>query len=112
MSIEPTVHGPAPPARQDFPGIVAPLVTERDLFMAYLLRKMAGLAPRVVVVVGAGHLAGIRCGLESGGGGAGLPRACDAMPLASRLTGGALVGVTPPAIVTGSTGRMRLTSSR
>lgn len=36
------------------------LISERDLFMTYMLRKLSYRATRVVAVVGAGHLAGIR----------------------------------------------------
>ncbi|PRW33045.1 traB domain-containing -like [Chlorella sorokiniana] len=43
----------------DFPSIVQPLVTERDQYMVYVLRKLALYGDRVVAVVGAGHLKGI-----------------------------------------------------
>ncbi|GAB4818872.1 hypothetical protein N2152v2_005918 [Parachlorella kessleri] len=46
---------------KDFPSIVRPLLTERDEYMVYIMREK--LAPRWrthVVVVGAGHLKGIR----------------------------------------------------
>lgn len=43
-----------------FPGLVRPLLTERDLYMTCVLRRLAAHATTVVAVVGAGHLPGIR----------------------------------------------------
>lgn len=43
-----------------YPGISKPLITERDLYMTHILRRIAGSADTVVGVVGAGHLEGIR----------------------------------------------------
>lgn len=37
-------------------------MTERDLYMIYVMRRLAAFGDRVVAVVGAGHLAGIRQG--------------------------------------------------
>ncbi|KAL4428296.1 hypothetical protein ABPG75_002385 [Micractinium tetrahymenae] len=45
---------------RDFPGIIGPLVTERDKYMVYVMRRLAAYGDRIVAVVGAGHLAGIR----------------------------------------------------
>jgi pheromone shutdown protein TraB len=45
---------------KEFPSLIMPLLTERDLFMVHIMRKLAGRARSVVAVVGAGHLAGIR----------------------------------------------------
>ena len=51
---------PGPPQAQEFPSLIKPLLTERDQFMTFMLRKLAGRADTVVAVVGAGHLQGIR----------------------------------------------------
>ena len=52
---------PPPPAPQEFPGLVRPLLHERDEYLAYMLRKLPAHGCTVVVaVVGAGHLQGIR----------------------------------------------------
>lgn len=48
------------PPPQDFPGLIRPLLVERDQYMAFMLRKLAARAHTVVAVVGAGHLQGIR----------------------------------------------------
>ncbi len=53
---------PAPPAPQEFPSLLHPLITERDQYMAFMLRRLASRAQAVVAVVGAGHLQGIRWG--------------------------------------------------
>ncbi len=45
---------------QDFPGLIRPLLVERDQYMAFMLRKLSSRAHTVVAVVGAGHLQGIR----------------------------------------------------
>jgi hypothetical protein len=50
-----------PACLQEFPSLIKPLLTERDQFMTFMLRKLAGRADVVVAVVGAGHLQGIRC---------------------------------------------------
>ncbi len=48
--------------------IYAPLITERDQFMAARLRQVAaGGAPRILAVVGAGHLKGLAEALRSPG---------------------------------------------
>lgn len=52
---------PCLPRPQEFPSLLHPLITERDQFMAFMLRKLASRAQTVVAVVGAGHLQGIRC---------------------------------------------------
>lgn len=47
--------------------IYEPLITERDRFMAARLRQVAaGGAPRILAVVGAGHLKGLAAALRSG----------------------------------------------
>ncbi len=51
---------PMPPCFQEFPSLVKPLLTERDQYMTFMLRKLAPRAQTVVAVVGAGHLQGIR----------------------------------------------------
>lgn len=43
-----------------FPGLIRPLLTERDLYMTHVLQRLAANATTVVAVVGAGHLPGIR----------------------------------------------------
>lgn len=45
---------------QEFPSLLHPLITERDQYMAFMLRRLASRAQAVVAVVGAGHLQGIR----------------------------------------------------
>lgn len=45
---------------KEFPSLIRPLLTERDQFMVHVMRRLAGRATRVVAVVGAGHLDGIR----------------------------------------------------
>ncbi|PSC74860.1 traB domain-containing -like [Micractinium conductrix] len=45
---------------KEFPSLLHPLITERDQFMAFMLRKLAARAQTVVAIVGAGHLQGIR----------------------------------------------------
>ncbi|KAL4427745.1 hypothetical protein ABPG75_001834 [Micractinium tetrahymenae] len=45
---------------KEFPSLLHPLITERDQYMAFMLRKLASRAHTVVAVVGAGHLQGIR----------------------------------------------------
>ncbi|KAI7842710.1 hypothetical protein COHA_003641 [Chlorella ohadii] len=45
---------------KDFPGLIRPLLVERDQYMAFMLRKLSSRAHTVVAVVGAGHLQGIR----------------------------------------------------
>ena len=61
---------PPPPAPQEFPGLVRPLLHERDEYLAYMLRKLPAHGCTVVVaVVGAGHLQGIRWVGGSVGGG-------------------------------------------
>ncbi len=48
---------------QEFPGLKAVLIDERDLYLAEKIRRSAG--QRVVAVVGAGHLHGIRAALTA-----------------------------------------------
>lgn len=43
-----------------FPTIKRTLVTERDEYMAHVLKRLSGSATKVVAVVGAGHMPGIR----------------------------------------------------
>ena len=45
---------------KEFPSLTVPLITERDQYMVSVLRTLAADSARVVAVVGAGHLAGIR----------------------------------------------------
>lgn len=45
---------------KEYPGMIGPLLTERNLYMVYMMRKLAAHASSVVAVVGAGHLQGIR----------------------------------------------------
>ncbi|KAI3429519.1 hypothetical protein D9Q98_005608 [Chlorella vulgaris] len=45
---------------KEFPSLILPLLTERDQYMTFMLRKLASRAHTVVAVVGAGHLQGIR----------------------------------------------------
>lgn len=47
---------------KEFPSLLEPLIFERDRYMAAVLRQLAagGQARRVVAVVGAGHLEGIK----------------------------------------------------
>ncbi|EFN60022.1 hypothetical protein CHLNCDRAFT_59535 [Chlorella variabilis] len=45
---------------KEFPSLIRPLLTERDQFMTFMLRKLAPRAHTVVAIVGAGHLQGIR----------------------------------------------------
>eukprot|EP00890_Picochlorum_soloecismus_P002791 jgi/Picsp_1/3512/NSC_06350-R1_protein len=45
---------------KEFPSIVLPLLTERDQFMVHVMRRLASRSSRVVAIVGAGHLKGIR----------------------------------------------------
>jgi pheromone shutdown protein TraB len=45
---------------KSFPSLLPPLLEERDAYMVWMLRGLAGKAKRVVAVVGAGHLPGIR----------------------------------------------------
>ena len=61
---------PGPP-QQEFPSLLHPLITERDQFMAFMLRKLAARAQTVVAIVGAGHLQGIRCAACGACGGRG-----------------------------------------
>ena len=70
---------PAPPAGlvQEFPSLIKPLLTERDQFMTFMLRKLAGRADVVVAVVGAGHLQGIRCAGPAGRGALGSAGSAD-----------------------------------
>lgn len=44
---------------QKIPSLIAPLLTERDMFMVHIMRQLASRARTVVAVVGAGHLPGI-----------------------------------------------------
>src|SRR5690606_8135675 len=79
-----------------------PLITERDQYMVskLLLQSGAGQAtPRhreVLVVIGAGHLKGVRAGLEAGGRAPGLPEGPGADPAAARATLARLEEVPPP----------------
>lgn len=79
-----------------------PLITERDQYMVskLLLQSGAGQAtPRhreVLVVIGAGHLKGVRAGLEAGGRVPGLPEAPGADPADARATLARLEEVPPP----------------
>ncbi|KFM24781.1 TraB domain-containing protein [Auxenochlorella protothecoides] len=50
---------------KEYPGMIGPLLTERNLYMVYMMRKLAAHASSVVAVVGAGHLQGIRENWES-----------------------------------------------
>lgn len=50
---------------RQFPALILPLLTERDQFMVHIMRRLAGRARRVVAVVGAGHLPGIRAEWEA-----------------------------------------------
>lgn len=51
---------------KDFPSLLGPLITERDQYMTYVMRELAGKdATKVVAVVGAGHLEGIKNYWES-----------------------------------------------
>ena len=63
---------PVAPPPQEFPSLITPLLTERDQYMAFMLRRLASRAHTVVAIVGAGHLQGIR----HGGGRLPLPCAC------------------------------------
>uniref|UniRef100_A0A7S0RN77 TraB domain-containing protein n=1 Tax=Pyramimonas obovata TaxID=1411642 RepID=A0A7S0RN77_9CHLO len=45
---------------QEFPSLVRPLITERDLYLVHSLRQVAANYQVVVGVVGAGHCPGIR----------------------------------------------------
>lgn len=45
---------------KEFPSLVTPLLSERDEYMVYIMRKVSTKARNVVAVVGAGHLQGIR----------------------------------------------------
>jgi len=45
---------------KEFPSLMGPLLTERDEFMVHVMRRLSSRARRVVAVVGAGHLEGIR----------------------------------------------------
>lgn len=54
--------GSLPWPSQEFPSLILPLLTERDQYMTFMLRKLASRAHTVVAVVGAGHLQGIRWG--------------------------------------------------
>jgi pheromone shutdown protein TraB len=45
---------------KDFPSLLGPLITERDQYMTYIMQHLAGKATKVVAVVGAGHLEGIK----------------------------------------------------
>jgi pheromone shutdown protein TraB len=45
---------------KDFPSLLGPLITERDQYMTYIMQRLAGKATKVVAVVGAGHLEGIK----------------------------------------------------
>ncbi|PNG99751.1 TraB domain-containing protein, partial [Tetrabaena socialis] len=57
-----------------YPELVAPLVTERDLYLAWSLKRSRAVngAARVVGVVGRGHLRGLVYALMKDQGGAGL----------------------------------------
>lgn len=50
---------------KDFPSLLGPLITERDQYMTYLMQELAEKATKVVAVVGAGHLEGIKKQWES-----------------------------------------------
>jgi len=50
---------------KDFPSLLGPLITERDQYMTFVMQNMAGKATKVVAVVGAGHLEGIKKHWES-----------------------------------------------
>lgn len=50
---------------REFPQIMAPLIYERDQYMVAVMRQLASSASRVVAVVGAGHLEGIRSNWEA-----------------------------------------------
>lgn len=45
---------------REFPSLLGPLLTERDQFMTFMLKRLGRQAHTVVGVVGAGHLEGIR----------------------------------------------------
>ncbi|BDA46100.1 TraB domain-containing protein [Coccomyxa sp. Obi] len=45
---------------EEFPELMRPLIQERDEYMVFVLRTLASRASRVVAVVGAGHLSGMR----------------------------------------------------
>ncbi|CAL8462238.1 g1769 [Coccomyxa elongata] len=45
---------------EEFPELLRPLIQERDEYMVFVLRTLAARASRVVAVVGAGHLPGMR----------------------------------------------------
>ncbi|EIE24219.1 TraB-domain-containing protein [Coccomyxa subellipsoidea C-169] len=45
---------------EEFPELMRPLIQERDEYMVFLLRALASRASKVVAVVGAGHLPGMR----------------------------------------------------
>eukprot|EP00891_Asterochloris_glomerata_P007507 jgi/Astpho2/7507/Aster-x1441 len=44
----------------DYPSLVGPFLSERDQYMVCTLRMLASRATRIVAVVGAGHLPGIK----------------------------------------------------
>lgn len=48
-----------------FPQLLTPLITERDEYMVMMMRSIAASSSRIVAVVGAGHLPGIREHWES-----------------------------------------------
>jgi pheromone shutdown protein TraB len=46
---------------KDFPSLLGPLITERDQYMTFIMQELAANgSKKVVAVVGAGHLEGIR----------------------------------------------------
>lgn len=45
---------------KDYPSVIPPLLTERDQFMVHVMRRLASRSSKVVAIVGAGHLSGIR----------------------------------------------------
>eukprot|EP00887_Chlorella_sp_A99_P003169 scaffold9.g3169.t1 len=45
---------------KEFPSLLEPLIVERDQYMTFILRRLSARAHRVVAIVGAGHLPGIR----------------------------------------------------
>lgn len=65
-------HPPLP--THSYPELVAPLVTERDLYLAWSLKRSKAVngASRVVGVVGRGHMRGVVYALLRDQGGAGL----------------------------------------
>jgi pheromone shutdown protein TraB len=50
---------------KDFPSLLGPLITERDQYMTFIMQELAGQATKVVAVVGAGHLEGIKAHWDS-----------------------------------------------